>query len=822
LTTFEEFVRRATGSAACPGGFAPYAYQQRLADEGHPLLLRVPTGGGKTLGATLPWLYRRRNPATRDRTPRRLVMTLPMRTLVDQTYREIHGWLARLGLGDEAEDGVGLYRLVGGAGPVDGSWRHAPDKDVILVGTLDQTLSRALNRGYGVSRYSWPIDFGLLNDDTLWVFDEIQLMGPALPTSRQLDAFRHGWGTVRPCQSMWMSATVEADDLSTVDNPNPPSGTSVVELSEADRVGPLGARLAAGRTIREISLDGDETANVRQLARVLVTRHLAGTRTLAFVNTVRRARDLAAELHGLAPSVPVVLLHSRFRPGDREKRFTDAVGPVGGAGVIVVSTQVLEAGVDVSARVLLTESAPWPSVVQRAGRSNRDGAFPADEAELLWCVWPRKPNATRSGPYPVEDLEAAERQLRRLNGTTITTADLNALEVPVRRQVHAVLRRRDLQALFDTSADLVGNDIDIGRFLREGGDLDVLVGWIDLPSGRSPGDDVHPPTSQWLCPVPVAEARALIAGDRALWRFDPLARTWARCIRPDQVRPGQVLLMSAADGCYTPDDGWDPKARGPVPVPGAADPGADAFGEIDEPADDGAATSAATGGQWISLRDHSADVEERAAAFAQGSPPTLREAVIVAGRLHDLGKAHEDGFQRMLVASTPSAVPPPDGGGPWAKSPDPSRGKNMERPYFRHELASALALLGDARAALDGVAEPDLVVYLVAAHHGRVRLAVRSMPTENGGRVLGIAPGDSLPAVDLLGGTIPAAKLDLSLLEIGEGEGGPSWTARMLTLRDRPDLGPFRLGTLEALVRLADWAASRTPGTGSQTAEAAR
>lgn len=51
-------------------------------------------------------------------------------------------------------------------------------------------LSRALNRGYAMSRYRWPMHFGLLNNDCLWVMDEIQLMGPGVPTACQLEAFR--------------------------------------------------------------------------------------------------------------------------------------------------------------------------------------------------------------------------------------------------------------------------------------------------------------------------------------------------------------------------------------------------------------------------------------------------------------------------------------------------------------------------------------------------------------------------------------------------------------------------------------------------------
>jgi len=44
-------------------------------------------------------------------------------------------------------------------------------------------------------------------------------------------------------------------------------------------------------------------------------------------------------------------------------------------------------------------------------------------------------------------------------------------------------------------------------------------------------------------------------------------------------------------------------------------------------------------------------------------------------------------------------------------------------------------------------------------------------------------------------------------MELGEGEQGPSWTAR--TQKLLANYGPFRLAWLEALVRIADWRATR-------------
>jgi CRISPR-associated endonuclease/helicase Cas3 len=114
----------------------------------------------------------------------------------------------------------------------------------------------------------------------------------------------------------------------------------------------------------------------------------------------------------------------------------------------------------------------------------------------------------------------------------------------------------------------------------------------------------------------------------------------------------------------------------------------------------------------------------------------------------------------------------------------------------------------------------DLVAYLVAAHHGKVRLSIRSMPGEytpsdSGRFARGVWDGDELPATDLGGGIVaPGVALSLEPMELGLCEqplfaGQPSWTERMLVLRDK--LGPFRLAYLEAILRAADARASRSP-----------
>lgn len=457
---------------------------------------------------------------------------------------------------------------------------------------------------------------------------------------------------------------------------------------------------------------------------------------------------------------------------------------------------------DVTSATMFTEAAPWPSVVQRAGRCNREGE--TEDSVLLW-TFPPKPQ-----PYEQEDIEGAVNVLERLEGKPVTATDMGREVAQVKSVVHSVLRLRDLWGLFDTAPDLSGNDIDISRFIRTGDDIDVHVAWreIDSPSPKEP-----PPTHQELCPVPVGELREEIKKDRKAWRFDHLDERWVLC-REGDLRPGMLILLSSSEGGYTPESGWDPTSKAPVDpeqVPESS--------RVESDGGVGADPLTSVSGRPVRLIDHLEDVAKVVEDFFDDLLlPGLNEghihAAAVAARLHDIGKAHavfQETLLKVMDAQDKSAVA---ADGPWAKSS--RRGGRHSRRYFRHELVSCLALLDHSSGILGE--EPDLVRYLIAAHHGRVRMSIRSLPDERPrpeppARVaLGVWDGDQLPAVATPLGMIPTATIDLSIMEMGDGVAGSSWGERALRLRDRPDLGPFRLGFLEAIVRAADWKASEDPG----------
>ena len=74
MPTFDQVFRAATGRL-------PQEYQARIAANGLPAAIRIPTGIGKT-GVILAWLWRRRYgpDLVRAGTARRLIWALPQRS----------------------------------------------------------------------------------------------------------------------------------------------------------------------------------------------------------------------------------------------------------------------------------------------------------------------------------------------------------------------------------------------------------------------------------------------------------------------------------------------------------------------------------------------------------------------------------------------------------------------------------------------------------------------------------------------------------------------------------------------------------------------
>lgn len=882
--TFRTFFLQASGFREDD---QPHPWQADLAtaegsSECRDRLIRIPTGFGKTLGVFSAWLWHRlqRND---DRWPRRLVWCLPMRVLVEQTEAEIRASLARLGVlwnGKTDHAGkVGVHVLMGGAD--EGDWRSYPEHCAVLIGTQDMLLSRALNRGYGSARARWPMEFGLLNQDCLWVMDEVQLMDVGLATSVQLQQFRNDdqGKALRPCRTWWMSATLQADWL----GKSPDTAGMAAELEASmlhvasdQRKGPLWDGVTKNCAVESFT-------DTKALAKRIAISHGGGASgpTLVVVNTVERAVELAEVLRAevqkkgsVLQSTDIRLIHSRFRPAERDRwreDFLNRGACAAGTDRIIVATQVVEAGVDISAGVLFTELAPWASLVQRFGRCARWGGT----ARVIVADFGARTDKD-AAPYLADELDAARDALQCL-------VDVSPLQLEQFEEDHHdllprlypyaprhLLLRRELDDLFDTSSDLSGADVDVSRFIRSGSERDVLVFWAEIPGKTDPPSSLKATRNQ-LCAVPFLKVRDWLCGkesttakaprlkkDMRAWVWDWLDGQWRKAERRD-IYPGVTVLVASTCGGYDATTGWHPEA-GSLPTELLTrPPQVDAETQADSAEDDESLSVIENRSPWQTIAFHGRETGRIAHAIASHVAQNFAPLLDLAGRWHDAGKVHA-AFQGSIIGSQrPSRVdlakaPPSAWLPPKRLYPMPDGDR---RAGFRHELASTLALfavlqrhapdhpalrgpyrplleklhptLQDATsAALPTALEQeilvldrqrfDLLAWLVCTHHGKVRMTWHVSPADQKSgsrklRIRGVCEGDELPALMLADANgdfleLPASSLDLAPAAVGlNPRTGPGWTERVLGLLQTH--GPFTLAYLEALMRAADIRASR-------------
>ncbi|MBL8750214.1 MAG: DEAD/DEAH box helicase, partial [Planctomycetes bacterium] len=478
----EWFGRFTSASGSVP--LQPREWQEDLArcDEPRSRVIRIPTGYGKTLGVLGAWLY---HAVVRQdaRWPRRLVWMLPMRVLVEQTADEVRKSLDQLGLlwqpGTDHRGRVGVHFLMGGTDQ-GGEWNLYPEERAVFIATQDMALSRALNRGYASPRARWPMEFGLLSHDVLWVLDEVQLMDVGLATTAQLQAFFDGDAAraLRPRLSWWMSATLQTGWLRSVDT----DAYHGAWTSDLLVLQPAALESGLASIPKALSTEEIEAVDDGAFARLIAELHRVGENgpfgriTLVVCNTVDRASKTFDALRTLDVTKDVRLVHSRFRPQERAAWRSEFLGKEAcSAGVdrVIVATQVVEAGVDISATTLVTELAPWSSLVQRFGRCARYGG----SGRVVVVDRGRGEEAAR--PYEIEQIDAAreaiERLMRESKNVGIATLERfeQALEATARERLYPyrprqLLLRRELDELFDTTPDLTGADIDVSPFIRSG------------------------------------------------------------------------------------------------------------------------------------------------------------------------------------------------------------------------------------------------------------------------------------------------------------------------------------------------------------------
>jgi len=346
-----------------------YDYQTQATERllsGSNVILRVPTGCGKTWTAVIPFILNGKWQAA----PHTIIYVLPVRTLIDSVAANLREKLPKL-------KGWGKQDIRIQTGVVS----EAPflSDSRIVVTTFDQVLSGLLGNPYGLGPSLHNINSAAILG-SLIVFDEFHLMSP--PDKAFLTALA-GTSILRDfCQTIWMTATA-TDPL--CDLITKTLSAEVIELSARDK-----SRISALSAKKGITLYDEPLSPTHILS-------LKGKK-LIVVNQVKRAQELYIQVtKETGNSIPAVCLHSRFFDSDRatlQQKVHDLLRRDSSADeAIVIATQVVEVGLDISADHLLTEICPANALIQRAGRCARYGGygnihvFKCPEEEYSWLPY---------------------------------------------------------------------------------------------------------------------------------------------------------------------------------------------------------------------------------------------------------------------------------------------------------------------------------------------------------------------------------------------------------------------------------------------------
>lgn len=587
----------------------PFPWQQRLMkrvlDRGWPDVIDLPTGAGKTAVLDVAVFAMAARP---DISPRRVVFVIDRRIVVNQVHVRAMRIRDRIQKGEtatlrtiqerlrELTDGepLDVAALQGGV-PLDNEWTQRPDQPWVIVSTVDQFGSRLLFRGYGVSQSMRPIHAGLAGNDCLVILDEVHLSVPFAQTLAQIARLEHK-NIDRRFAVVEMSAT-----------PSNPSAErfTLDRVEDIEKCEEMRRRVTAKKEA-ELCPVKDQDSIPAAVLKIIESATKDGNAENicsvgVVVNTVRTAREtyrILAENDYFA-----YLITGRMRPLDRKKAMDDIKSIVDPDSktrssrlTVVVATQAIEVGADISFDALVTECAAVDSLRQRFGRLDRRGhySFKTGSPARAWIIGPESVLKSKK-PDPIYGSSTRatwEELTRRAKKGPVDVGPLSLEEFPPEaaapRPKAPLLLRTHMDSWFQTNPEPLAQSVEWFLHGIETQRIpDVSVVWRkDISAGAL---RLVPPRQAEFLQIPIHAAKSwLSAGDEkdvadAYQNAKPGQEetagsdggakidvvTWCgikqgpQNTTADKIGPGDIIVVESDKGGLR-DGTWDPSSTEPV------------------------------------------------------------------------------------------------------------------------------------------------------------------------------------------------------------------------------------------------------------------
>lgn len=367
-------------------GYEPLPWQSRLYDRLHagdiPRVCDIPTGLGKTMVIPI-WLIalKHQQMAGHVTLPIRLAYIIDRRTVVDQAT-EVVGQIVVGQIRKKWTDPLAVSTLRGELAD-NGEWKKDLSVPAIIIGTIDMVGSKLLFNGYGDGRYGRVHHAGLVGQDTLWVHDEAHITPAFSALLHQVQQAQEKSHEMRPIQVMELTATPRSDQ-------------DVLRLSSLDYLHPIvKERIHAEKNVK---LHEVEKNKIKARIVELATRHTSA-KVLIYVHTPSEVKAIAKSLdtaltkerRALAKSRGekyrkqsndhrIAVLNGRMRGEERDqlvrsnevyRKFLNAESV--DESIYLVCTSAGEVGIDIDADHMVCNMTTMDSLIQRLGRVNRQG-----------------------------------------------------------------------------------------------------------------------------------------------------------------------------------------------------------------------------------------------------------------------------------------------------------------------------------------------------------------------------------------------------------------------------------------------------------------